>query len=204
VVTAEPKPATDTVKEEIPPDLSAPLTVCVDEAPPLVSSGALSDDVLQPPAADTSLKPAAAVDPPERNMLLMIAPSVPADPPTPPEPSTGMDDQKISPVKELAQGFKVTLEIVDKPPDEPLERPKTPRAFADRDRECYYVTTDYGSSDDERNGGKPPEPDIPVDAHRDSAATFAAPPLTCDEDSLCTKSRRKANETRVSLVETLT
>jgi hypothetical protein len=69
-------------------------------------------------------------------------------------------------VEELAQGFKVTLEIVDKPPDELLERPKTPRAFADRDRECYYVTTDYGSSDDERNGGKPPEPDIPVDAHR--------------------------------------
>ncbi len=65
----------------------------------------------------------------------------------------------------LAQGFKVTLEIVDKPLDELLERPKTPRAFADRDRECYYVTTDCGSSDDERTGAKPPEPDIPVDAH---------------------------------------
>ncbi len=122
-------------------------------------------------------------------MLLMIAPSAPADPPTPPEPSTGMDDQKISPAEELAQKFTaVTLEIVDKPPDELLERPKTPRAFADRDRECYYVTTDYGSSDDERNGGKPPEPDTPLDAHRDSAAAFVAPPLTCDEDSLCTKS----------------
>ncbi len=71
----------------------------------------------------------------------MVAPSAPADPPTLPEPSTGMDDQKISPVEELAQGFKVTLEIVDKPPDELLERPKTPRAFADRNRECYYVTT---------------------------------------------------------------
>jgi hypothetical protein len=68
-----------------------------------------------------------------------------------------MDDQKISPVEELAQGFTaVTLEIVDKPPDELLERPKTPRAFTDRDRECYYVTTDNGSSDDERNGAKPP------------------------------------------------
>ncbi|MFN9938050.1 MAG: hypothetical protein ACK56I_01120, partial [bacterium] len=129
--------ATDTVEVEIPPDLSAPLTVCVDEAPPLVSSGALSDDVLHLPAADAPLKPTAAVEPPERDTLLMIAPSAPADPPTPPEPSTGMDDQKISPMEELAQGFKVTLEIVDKPPDELLERPKTPRAFADRDRECY-------------------------------------------------------------------
>ncbi len=68
-----------------------------------------------------------------------------------------MDDQKISSVEELAQGFRVTLEIVDKPSDDPLERPKTPRAFADRDRECYYVTTDYGSSDNERNGAKPPD-----------------------------------------------
>jgi hypothetical protein len=113
-----------------------------------------------------------------------------------------MDDQKISPTEELAQGFKVTLEIVDKPPDEPLERPKTPRVFTDRDRECYYVTTDYGSSDDERNGAKPPEPDIPVGAHRDSAAAFAIPPLTCDENSLCTKSRRKANETFVQTINT--
>ncbi len=203
VVTAEPKPAIDTAEEEIPPDLSAPLTVCVDEAPPLVSNGALPNDVRQPSAADTSLKPAAVVESPERDMLLMVAPSAPADPPTPPEPSTGMDDQKISPVEELAQEFTaVTLEIVDKPSDELLERPKTPRAFADRDRECYYVTTDCGSSDDERNGAKPPEPDIPVDAHRDFAAAFAAPPLTCDEDSLCTKSRRKANKTFVQTINT--
>jgi hypothetical protein len=170
VVTAGPEPATDTVEEEIPPDLPAPLMVCVDETPPLVSSGALPNDACQLLAADTPLKPATAVEPPERDMLLMVAPSAPADPPTPPEPSTGMDDQKISPVEELAQGFRVTLEIVDKPPDELLERPKTPRAFADKDRECYYVTTDYGSSDDERTGAKPPEHDIPVDAHRDSAA----------------------------------
>jgi hypothetical protein len=86
-------------------------------------------------------------------MLLMVAPSAPDCPPTPPEPSTGMDDQKISPMKELAQGFTaVTLVMVDKTPDEPLERPKTPRAFADKDRECYYVTMDYRSSEDERNG----------------------------------------------------
>jgi hypothetical protein len=87
-------------------------------------------------------------------MLLMVAPSAPDCPPTPPEPSTGMYDQRISPVEELAQGFTaVTLVMVDKPPDEPLERPKTPRAFADKDRECYYVTTDNESSGDERNGG---------------------------------------------------
>jgi hypothetical protein len=112
-----------------------------------------------------------------------------------------MDDQKISPVEELAQGFTaVTLEIVDKPPDELLVRPKTPRAFTDRDRECYYVTTDCGSSDDERNGAKPPEPGIPVDAHRDSAAAFVASPLTCYEESLCTKSRRITNETFVQTI----
>ncbi len=87
------------------------------------------DQVGDMPVADTPLKPAAAVEPPERDLLLMIAPSAPADPPTPPEPSTGLDDQKISPVEELAQEFTaVTLEIVDKPPDEFLERPKTPRA----------------------------------------------------------------------------
>jgi hypothetical protein len=85
VVTAEPIPAIVTVEEEIPPDLSAPLTVCVDEAPPLVSSGALSDDVLQLPAADAPPESTAAVEPPERDMLLMIAPSAPADPPTPPD-----------------------------------------------------------------------------------------------------------------------
>ncbi len=56
-------------------------------------------------------------------MLLMVAPSALCCPPTPPEPPTGMDDQKISPVEELAQGFTaVTLEMVDKPPDELLER----------------------------------------------------------------------------------
>ncbi len=67
----------------------------------------------------------------------MVAPSAPVCPPTLPEPSTGMDDQKISPVEELAQGFTVvTLVMVDKPPDELLEHPKTPRALTDRDREC--------------------------------------------------------------------
>ncbi len=64
------------------------------------------------------------------------------------------------------------------------------------------MTTDCGSSDDERNGAKPPEHDIPVDAHRDSAAAFVASPLTCDEESLCAKSRRKANETFVQTINT--
>jgi hypothetical protein len=112
-------------------------------------------------------------------MLLMVAPSAPDCPPTPLEPSTGMDDQKTTPMEELAQGFTaVTLVMVDKPPDQPLERPKTPRAFADKDRECYYVTTDYGSSDDERNRAKPPDHEMPREAQHNSATAFVAPPLT--------------------------
>jgi hypothetical protein len=109
-------------------------------------------------------------------MLLIVAPSAPDCPPTPPEPSTGMDNQKTSSVEELAQGFTaVTLVMADKPPDQPMERPKTPRAFADDDRECYYVTTDYGSSDDEQNGAKPSEHRIPRDAQHDSAAAVCCP-----------------------------
>ncbi len=182
--------------------MCTPLTVCVDEALPLITRGVLPDDVRKLPAPDTLPEPAVAIGPPERDMLLMAS-SAPVCPPTPPEPSTGMDDQKISPVEELAQGFTaVTLVVVDKPPDELLERPKTPRAFTDRDRECYYVTTDYGSSEDERNGAKPPEHDIPADAQHESAAAFVAPPLTCNEESLCTKSRRITNETFVQTIST--
>jgi hypothetical protein len=106
-------------------------------------------------------------------------------------------------MEELAQGFTaVTLVMVDRPPDELLERPKTPRTFADEDRECYYVTMDYGSSEDERNGPRPPEHDIPLDAQRESAAAFVAPPLTCNEQSPCIKPRRKANETFVQTIST--
>jgi hypothetical protein len=187
-VTVEPEPATDVIAKEIPPDLCIPLTVCVDEAPPLVASGVLPDDVRQLPATDAPPEPATVAEAPERDMLLMVAPSAPDCPPTPPEPSTGTDDQEISPMEELAQGFTaVTLVMVDRPPDELLERPKTPRAFADEDRECYYVTTDYGSSEEERNGARPPEHDIPLDAQRESAAAFVAPPLTCNEQSPCIK-----------------
>ncbi len=106
-------------------------------------------------------------------------------------------------MEELAQGFTaVTLVVEDKPPDPPMKRPKTLRAFADEDRECYYVTTDYGSSGDERNGAKPPEHRMPRDAQHDSAAAFVASLLTCDEQSLCTKSRRKANKTFVQTIST--
>ncbi len=179
VVIAEPEPSADVIAKEISPNPCIPLTVCVDEAPPLVASGVLPDDVRQLPATDAPPEPATVVEAPERDMLLMVAPSAPDCPPTPPEPSTGMDDQKIPPMEELAQGFTaVTLVMVDKPPDELLERPKTPRAFDDKDRECYYVTTDYGSSEDERNGARPPEHDMPRDTQRDSAAAFVAPPLT--------------------------
>jgi hypothetical protein len=192
VVTAEPESATDVIAKEIPPDLCIPLTVCVDKAPPLVASGVLPDDVRQLPATDAPPEPATVVDAPERDMLLMVVPSTPDCPPTPPEPPTGTDDQKICPMEELAQGFTaVTLVMVDKP-----------RAFADEDRECYYVTTDYGSSEDERNGARPPEHDMPQENQRDSAAAFVAPPLTCDEESLCTKSRRITNETFVQTIST--
>ena len=47
------------------PDLCAPLTVCVDEVPPLVVSGVLLDDVRQLPATDTPLKTAVTAEPPE-------------------------------------------------------------------------------------------------------------------------------------------
>jgi hypothetical protein len=118
VVTAEPEPVTDVIAKEVPPDLCVPLTVCVDEAPPLVVSGVLPDDARQPPAVDDPLEPTTIVEAPEQNMLLMVAPSAPDCPPTPPESSTGMGDQKFSPMEELARGFTaVTLVMVDKPPD---------------------------------------------------------------------------------------
>jgi hypothetical protein len=208
VASAEPELVTNATAEEIPPRPTAPdpcvlLTVCVDEAPPLDTSGVPSDDVRQPPAVSDPPEPTTVEEAPERDMLLMVAPTAPDCPPTPPEPSAEMDDQRISPMEELAQGFTaVSLVIVDKPPDQPLERPKTPRAFADRDRECYYVTTDYGSSDDERNGARPPEHRVPREAQHNSTAAFVAPPLTCDEESLCTKSRRITNETFVQTIST--
>jgi hypothetical protein len=208
VATAEPEPGTNATPEETPPrptapDPCVPLSVCVDEAPPLDASGVPPDDVRQPSAVDDPPGPTTLVETPERDMLLMAAPSAPDCLPTPPEPSTGMDDQKTTPMEELAQGFTaVTLVMVDKPPDQPLERPKTPRAFADKDRECYYVTTDYGSSDDKRNRAKPPDHEMPREAQHNSAAAFVAPPLTCDEESLCTKSRQKMNETFVQTIST--
>jgi hypothetical protein len=118
VVTTEPEPVTDVDAKEVPPDLCAPLTVCVDEAPQLVASRVLPDDLRQLPALDDPPEPATIVEAPERDMLLMVAPSAPDCPPTPPELSTGMDGQRISPMEELAQGFTaVTLVMVDKPPD---------------------------------------------------------------------------------------
>jgi hypothetical protein len=205
---AEPDPTAGAVAQEIPPRLTVPgicipLTVRIDEAPLLDTSGVPLEDVPRSPTIGDPPEPTVIAKAPEQNMLLMVAPSAPDCPPTPPEPSTGMDDQKISPMEELAQGFTaVTLVIVNRPPDQLMERPKTPRAFADKERECYYVTTDYGSSDDGRDGAKLPEHRVPRDAQRDSAAAFVASLLTCDEQSLCTKSRRKTNETFVQTIST--
>jgi hypothetical protein len=66
VATAEFEPATDAIAEETQPDPCIPLAVCVDEAPPLVASGVLSDDVRQLPATDDPPEPATVVEAPER------------------------------------------------------------------------------------------------------------------------------------------
>jgi hypothetical protein len=83
VMTADPEPVADAIEEEIPPDLGVPLSVCVDEASPLATSGAVPNDVRQQPAIDTPPKPTATAESPRQDMLLMVAPSAPADPPTP-------------------------------------------------------------------------------------------------------------------------
>jgi hypothetical protein len=208
VATIQPELTINATTQESPlrptvPDPCVPLTVCVVEAPPLDTGGVPLADVRRWPAIGDPPEPVTIAKAPEQDMLLMVAPSAPDCPPTPPEPSTGIDDQKISPMEELAQGFTaMTLVMVDKPPDQHMERPKTPRAFADKDRECYYVTTEYGSSDDKRNGAKAPEHEMPRDARHNSAAAFVASPLTCHEQSLCTKSRRKTNETFVQTIST--
>ncbi len=105
VASAEPEPVTNATAEEIlprpaAPDPCAPLTVCVDEAPPLDTSGVSLDDVHQLPAVGDPPEPTTVAEAPGQDMLLMVAPSAPDCPPTPPEPSTGMDDQKVSPVEE--------------------------------------------------------------------------------------------------------
>ncbi len=96
MTSAEPEPVTNATAEEIPPrptapDPCVPLTVCVDEAPSLDTSRVPPDDVRQPPAVDDPLEPTTIVETPERDMLLMVAPSAPDCPPMPSGPSTGMD-----------------------------------------------------------------------------------------------------------------
>ncbi len=54
--------------------------------------------------------------------------------PSMPEPSTGLNDQKITPVEEVTQGFiVVTLIAADKSPDPQMEQLGTPRASGDED-----------------------------------------------------------------------
>jgi hypothetical protein len=64
------------------------------------------------------------------------------------------------------------------------------------------VTTDYGSSEDERDETDPPIHRVPPGAQHNSAAAFVASPPTCSEQSLCAKSRRKLNETFVQTINT--
>jgi hypothetical protein len=134
-----PEAATSAAVREIPPRLTVPdpcipPTVCVDEVPPLDTSGVPLDDVHQPPAVGNPPEPTTVAEAPERDMLLMVASSAPDCPSTPPEPSTGLNDQKIAPVEEVAQGFiAVTLTAADKSPDPQMERMRTPRASGDED-----------------------------------------------------------------------
>jgi len=158
VVTAQPGSAGDTVAQGAIPRLNAPASCDL-------SIDRTERDVVSPPDAGRSSpvevhrSPESAMgEPPELTyratrldplpnapepvrlpMVTTIAPvpdtKEPDLLPIPPEPSTGIDDQKISPVEELAQGFTaVTLIVTDRPPDQLLERPKTPRAFGDEDR----------------------------------------------------------------------
>ncbi len=114
------------------PDPCDPIAICVDVAPPLDTGEDSPVDVHRSPITS---------DPPEPPAVA----TAPDCPPLPPELSTGIDDQKISPIEGLAQDFTaMTLVIADRLPGQPVEPPKTPRAFADEDRECYYVTTATG------------------------------------------------------------
>jgi len=148
VATVQPEPASDMAGQGVAfqPDLPAscvPLTICTDQdvIPPSNNDGDPPVDVhwSLEPATGESLELMAGAkrldllpSTPEPNTLLMVAATAPDRLPIQPEQSTGMDDQRISPVEELAQGSTaVTLVITDKSPDPQMERLRTPRASGD-------------------------------------------------------------------------
>jgi hypothetical protein len=134
-----PEPATSAAVQEVLPRLTVPypcipLTVCVDEVPPLDTSGVPLDDVHQLPAVGNPPEPTTVAEAPERDMLLMVASRAPDFLSTPPEPSTGLNDQKIAPVEEVTQeSIALTLIVADKSPDPQMERLRTPSASGDED-----------------------------------------------------------------------
>jgi hypothetical protein len=155
VATVQPEPASDAAGQGVAFQLDSPascdpLTVCTDQdlIPP-------SDNDGDPPVdVHRSLEPATGEPPeltagakrldllpstPEPNTLLMVAATAPDRLPIPSEPSTGMDDQRISPVEELTQAFTtVTLVITDKSPDPQMEQLRTPRASGDEDLASWF------------------------------------------------------------------
>jgi hypothetical protein len=151
VASVQPEPASDAAGQGVAfqPDSPAscdPLTVCTDQdvIPPPENDGGPPVDVhrsLEPATGEPLELTAGAKrldllpSTPEPNTLLMVAATAPDRLPIPPELSTGMDDQRISPVEGLAQGFTaVTLVLVtDKSPDPQMEQLRTPRASDDED-----------------------------------------------------------------------
>jgi hypothetical protein len=106
------------------------------------------------------------------------------------------------PMEPVTQRFTVvTLVVVDKPPGKPTVKPPTPRTY-DEDPNCYFVTTHSKSSDDKRTGGKPPEQEQSHNAQNRAVAESVVAHLTCDKQSLCTRSRRKQNETFIQTIST--
>jgi hypothetical protein len=175
-VSDQSEPASATAQPDPPPSALEPTVKPY--APAAV--GAETDQTLSAIAPDLDEEPD-KVDPANTGTIadttVIGQPEPEANPiepdllPSMPEPSTKLDDQAIAStiqpnlpltltdetsVEAVTQGFTaVTVGATDKPPDQPTKS-QTPRTFNDEDCKCYYVTTDYGSSDDEQKGGKPP------------------------------------------------
>jgi hypothetical protein len=113
----QPEPAINVIAQgtpHLPTTLGPcdPLAVCVDVAPPLYTGEDSPVNVQRPPVVGDPPEPVTGAkhldlppDAPEQNMLLMVAASAPNRPPLPPEPSTGMDDERIFARGRTGAGF---------------------------------------------------------------------------------------------------
>jgi hypothetical protein len=84
--------------------------------------------------------------------------------PSTPEPSTVLNDQKITPVEEVAQGFiAVTLIAADKSPDPQMERLRTPRTSGDKNLASWHDVCTKCSThcDYEDAPSSPPVKEVP-------------------------------------------